>query len=204
MKLRNFSRVIVVALVVAVAAVIVVHDRLAESHANVALQGADLGRDPAPQFSLVDQNGAAVSLSQLKGHPVVITFLYTHCPDECPLTASKLSMAADTLGKQASDVGWVAVSLDPSGDTPAAATDFVAKHHLDGRLHYLLGTQEQLAPVWTAYHTVVQQVQQGSDVTLSHNLGIFLIDAQGKERVYLGSDFTPDMLAGDLHALLNG
>ena len=51
------------------------------------LQGTNLGSTPAPDFLLKDQFGNSISLSQFKGEPVVLTFLYTHCPDVCPLTA---------------------------------------------------------------------------------------------------------------------
>src|SRR5215467_5160741 len=50
------------------------------------LQGTNLGSTPAPNFQLEDQFGNATSLAQFKGKPVVLTFLYTHCPDVCPLT----------------------------------------------------------------------------------------------------------------------
>src|SRR6266436_5624930 len=55
-----------------------------------SLQGTNLGSTPAPDFLLKDQFGHSISLAQFKGKPVVLTFLYTHCPDVCPLTAEKL------------------------------------------------------------------------------------------------------------------
>src|SRR5262249_14671779 len=96
LRLRQVSRILVPLLVVVVGAAIFAHDRLAASQTAApsdkrsGLKGYDLGGVPAPGFSLRDQNGAAVSLGALAGGPVVLTFLYTHCPDECPLTAEKL------------------------------------------------------------------------------------------------------------------
>jgi protein SCO1/2 len=202
MKLRMISRGLVAALVVVVALVIVVHDRLADTQAAPRLTGTDLGATAAPAFTLSDQSGARVSLAGLHGHPVVLTFLYTHCPDECPLTAEKLSMAADQLGVQAAArVAWVAISVDPVGDTPTTATAFVHAHGLDGRLRYLLGTQQQLAPVWQAYHV---SVTPGANGEIDHALVLYVVDAQGRERVLLDATFTPTQLAGDLRALLAG
>src|SRR5438067_13499228 len=73
------------------------------------LQGTDLGGVPAPDFRLTDQYGKSVSLSQFKGKPVVVTFLYTHCPDQCPLTAEKLHAVMQSLGSDAQRVGVLAV-----------------------------------------------------------------------------------------------
>src|SRR5256885_4715846 len=84
------------------------------------LQGTDLGGVPAPNFRLTDQFGRPVSLAQFKGRPVVLTFLYTHCPDQCPLTAEKLHAVMLSLGSDAQRVGVVAVSTDPQKGNTAA------------------------------------------------------------------------------------
>jgi protein SCO1/2 len=123
-------------------------------------QGTYLGAVPAPNFQLVDQTGHIVSLAQLRGHPVVLTFLYTHCPGPCPLLAEKLHFTVEILGQEAFRVEWVAVSLDPKGDTPASARAFVATHHLTGRLQFLLGSQSRLEPIWKAYFNVPQVQSQ--------------------------------------------
>ncbi len=206
MKLRLISRVLVLALVVVVGSIIALHNRLAQSQSTASpkLVGIDMGSDPAPGFTLVDQNGAPVSLEAQRGHPVVLTFLYTHCPDACPLTAEKLHAAEQSLGPRAADVRWLVVSIDPEGDTPADASKFVAAHHLTGQVHYLLGSQSQLQPVWSAYHIAVQPGQdaQAQVRSVVHSLGVYVIDGQGRERVYLDQDFDPAGLTSDLRALL--
>src|SRR5947209_8914395 len=88
------------------------------------LEGTDLGSQPAPDFRLTDQFGKRVSLSQFRGKPVVLTFLYTHCPDVCPLTAEKLHTTVLDLGKDASRVAVIAISMDPKGDTRGAVVNF--------------------------------------------------------------------------------
>jgi hypothetical protein len=57
------------------------------------LDGTSMGGTPAPAFQLTDQNGQTISLAQFRGQPVVLTFMYTHCPDECPANAGKLHAA---------------------------------------------------------------------------------------------------------------
>lgn len=163
-----------------------------------ALQGTDLGGTAAPDFRLTDQSGQPVALSQFKGKPVVLTFLYTHCPDQCPLTAEKLHSTVQELGKNAQNVGIIAVSTDPQRDTTAAAMDFSRAHSMQNSWHYLVGTRSALQPIWNDYHIYAQPQQQ----TVNHSLGLFLIDKQGHERIFLGNDFTPTQLTHDLQILL--
>jgi protein SCO1/2 len=203
--------VLVAALVVVVGLIIALHDRLASgdaaprSHAT-ALHGILLGNAAAPTFTLADQSGASVSLAALAGHPVVLTFLYTRCPTVCPLTAEKVHAAAVALGGEATHVDWLAVSMDPVGDTPQAARDFVAAHRLTGTLRYLLGTETQLTPVWTAYHIAVASTGDAMAASgpISHNVGVYLIDTHGAEREFYDNSFTADDVASDLRLLLAG
>src|SRR5712692_6424121 len=122
-----------------------------QSASQSGLQGTDLGSVPAPDFRLKDQFGKQVSLSQFKGKPVVLTFLYTHCPDVCPVTADKLHIVMQNLGSDAQRVTMLAVSMDPKGDTTAAALNFSKVHRLVDYWHYLVGTHDELAPVWSSY-----------------------------------------------------
>ncbi|MET0615218.1 MAG: SCO family protein, partial [Thermoleophilaceae bacterium] len=73
---------------------------------------------PAPHFKLRDEQGNPVSMSALRGSPVVVTFLYSHCQDTCPITAQTIRGALDDLGH---DVPAIAISVDPPNDTPASA-----------------------------------------------------------------------------------
>lgn len=209
MKLRFVSRIIVLVLVVVVGGAIVLYNHTQAANSPRAssrtLQGTLLN-DPAPDFTLRDHTGAEVSLAALRGRPVVLTFLYTHCPDVCPLTAEKLHTAAQSLGADAAKVSWLAVSIDPTGDTPASATAFVAAHHLTGRLQFLLGSASQVGPIWDAYHIPVQPEQAvlGKPTVVDHLLGLYLIDGTGRERVYMGDDFDPAVLSANLRLLMAG
>jgi protein SCO1/2 len=164
----------------------------------VGSQGTDLGGTPAPNFTLTDQNGQQVSLSQFKGQPIVLTFLYTHCPDLCPLTAEKLHTVMLNLGSNAQKVAVIAVSTDPKGDTAASALNFSKVHQMQDSWHYLIGTQNALSPVWSAYNVYAQSETQ----SVNHTLSVYVIDKQGRERIYFGSDFTPSQLTANLQQLL--
>lgn len=204
--LRLVSRILVGALVVIVVAVLVAHTLLGNGQsASSRLQGTSLGGNIAPDFTLTDQHGARVSLASLRGHPVVLSFFFTHCTNECPLTASKFQRVLSQSDAQLQNVRWVAVSTDPVGDSPQTAMQFVAEHGLTGKLQYLLGTQSELAPIWSAYSVSVETTEATPGVTgagsVMHTGGVWLIDAQGREQVYLDATFSPQALGDDLKAL---
>jgi protein SCO1 len=169
------------------------------------LQGTDLGASPAPGFHLIDQNHQAISLAQFRGMPVIVTFFYTHCTTSCPLIANKIHTALVQLGPAAQHVAILAISVDPSGDTPANAITFSQVHQLQGYhyWHYLLGTRQELTPIWAAYD--VAGIPPGAAVmsqsAMQHSAVVYIIDQRGRERVLLDSDFSSTQLVEDIHLL---
>jgi protein SCO1/2 len=167
--------------------------------APAPLAGTDLQKREAPDFTLTDgPTGDTVSLSALRGRVVVLTFLYTRCPDVCPLTAEKLRQARTGLGAAAEDLRLLAVSVDPAGDTPSATREFVRGHRLEGALRFLVGDRATLARVWAAYGIATES--DGSLV--GHNDALYLIDKQGRLRSLLHSDVDAGDLAASLRTLL--
>jgi len=174
--------------------------------------GTDLGGSTAPEFRLTDQDGNQVALADMRGRPVALTFLYTQCPDICPLTAQKLSQATGKLGKDAEKVSVVVISVDPTGDTPAAARQFMSDHGLSGPgRHYLLGDEATLLPVWLSYYIGVVPLTPGAQTPpgivpqtgrLGHSDAIFLIDRDGRERTLLHAEASADDISRGLRALL--
>jgi protein SCO1 len=164
------------------------------------LQGTNLGGTPAPDFLLKDQFGNSISLAQFKGKPVVLTFLYTHCPDVCPLTADKIHATMQSLGSNAQHIAVLAVSMDPKGDTAAAAQHFANVHKLGNYFYYLIGTHNELAPVWASYSVDAQAAT--SSGTVNHSSAIYVIDKQGNERALFDNGFSSSQLASDLNILL--
>ena len=165
------------------------------------LLGTDLGGTPAPAFNLVDQQGKTISLSQLSGHPIMLTFFDSVCPHtDCSLMANYVNMSYQEMSSaERSQVIWLALSLNPWHDTPTTAQTFLTSHGVTVPIHYMLGSLAQLAPIWGDYH--IQSVLQ-SDGIVIHTTGVYVIDQQGRERIFLDEGFDPHMLSGDLHLLL--
>lgn len=130
----------------------------------------------APSFTLLDESGRATGPQQDRGHWTVVTFLYTKCPDVCPLIANQLGAAQ----RQNRDLRVIAVSVDPKNDTAAARTKFLADHELGARFRFVGGTRTALSPVWAKYHVAALPGPQG---TVSHSSYEILVDPQGRERV---------------------
>ena len=171
--------------------------------AAVRLSGTELGGGEAPDFTLTDGiTGEAVTLSSLRGNVVAMAFLYTRCPDVCPLTAAQFRAAQMQLGSDAARVRFVAVSVDPEGDTPAAVKAFSAAHDLKDNWRYLVGPRAALAAVWSAYGVGAFAGPTGTSV--SHNDAIYVIDRQGREREIVHSDVGLKDLVADIRSLLGG
>jgi protein SCO1 len=147
----------------------------------------------APDFELPNQDGERVSMRALRGRPVIVTFLYTHCEDTCPIQAQTVRGALDDLGH---DVPALAIAVDPPNDTARSARKFLAEQRVSGRLDFVLGSRSELRPLWDGFGIRPQSV------TEEHNARITLVDARGIQRVgYPGSEATPERLAHDLTLL---
>ncbi|MEU8913456.1 MULTISPECIES: SCO family protein [Streptomyces] len=75
-----------------------------------------------PDLVLTDTHGAKYDLlEKTEGHPTLIYFGYTNCPDVCPLTMANIAVAVKQLPKaEQKDLRVVFVTSDPERDTSAA------------------------------------------------------------------------------------
>jgi protein SCO1/2 len=152
----------------------------------------------APDFALVDQSGRRVSVSAQRAHWLVVTFLYTHCPDVCPLIAAQLNRAIGTKAGRQAQLHVIAVSVDPKRDTLAAVKSYAVTHRLAASFRWAIGSQAELARVWRAYHVAAQPGPRG---TVTHSTFEILIDPEGNERVIYDATIKAGELAGDLAKL---
>jgi protein SCO1/2 len=158
---------------------------------------------PAPPFSLTSQDGAPVALADLRGKVVAVTFIYTECPDICPLLTQKMVQVQDELGAEfGAKVAFVSISLDPEHDTPEVLKDYAqfwgAKP--DG-WSFLTGSPEAVRDVTRHYGVFFAKKEDGS---VDHTQLTTLVDANGEMRVqYLGARFDPEEFRRDLMSLVD-
>ena len=175
--------------------------RLSRASGAAPVVGTQLDGRPTPEFSLTDQDGRAVSMADLRGRVTVLTFLYTTCPDTCPLIAGKLGQAHDRLGQRARDVAFLAISVDPERDTAARARQYLDAQRLGDKLAFLTGDRPSLEGAWRAYGIGVRQVPiraaSGAEAyEVAHNDVLYVIDRQGRQRWLLRQDVDlADLLA---------
>ena len=177
-------------------------------------------------FQLRDQFENRLSLSDLTGKVVVLTFLYTNCPDICPVITETLKRAHTQLGDDAQEVRIVAVSVDPERDTAEQAHRYSEEKGMLHKWAFLVGEEEELAPIWSAYYIAAQrqELEEGggasdrlaskagphtdADITklgylVTHSSAAYLIDRQGRLRVlFTELSLDPEPLVHDIRLLL--
>ncbi len=149
---------------------------------------------------LTDSVGKQVNIDQFRGKAVLVTFIYTHCPDICPLIVGHLHTAQAQLGPEARKLQIIAVSTDPRGDTPKTVAKFLKEHQMTGRMQYLIGSQKQLENVWADWNIIAKPSPTGRD-QVEHSALIYGISASGKITTLYPSNFSPSQIVHDVPLL---
>lgn len=158
-----------------------------------------------PDFTLINQKGAKVSLSDFRGKGVIISFLYTQCPypDKCAMIGQKLRNLAE-LGKKIgneSSLQVVAITLDPVHDKPEVlkeyAQGFDAEHK---NWSFLTGSEDDIARVAGAFG-VIYWTEKG---VIEHNMRTAFVDPTGKLQILKsGSEWKPGVFAAEVKPYLS-
>jgi len=152
-------------------------------------------------FVLTDQDGQRVEFGKLRGKPVVINFMYTSCPDVCPLLTASLKILRDHMKPaEAGEIRFLSITTDPEVDTPKVLKAYSRRHEADvPNWSWLTGDARELAPVWQGFGVGVKRLARG---LIDHTTLTVVADARGHMRfVYIGSAPDPDVLLKDLRAL---
>jgi protein SCO1/2 len=151
----------------------------------------------APPLELHNYLGKAVNIDQYRGRAVLVTFLYTNCPDVCPLITANLRVALSQMSAaQVAKTQVIAVSVDPRGDTPKAVAAFLARHDMTGRMQYLIGSAAELARVWKNWSVGSEQDAQQPQL-VNHTGLVYGISASGKITTLYAANFKPGDIAHD-------
>ena len=157
---------------------------------------------PAPTFRLTAQDERRLSLAELRGKVVVLTFIYTTCADTCPLLTAKMVGLQGRLGADfGARVFFASVTVDPERDTPAVLKTYGTAHgaRFDGWA-FLTGTPAEIREVAKRYGVFVKKTARGD---VDHTFLTSVIDARGVLRVqYMGTRFDPAELLADIRGVL--
>lgn len=159
--------------------------------------------DEVPDFQLTDQTGRAVRLSDLRGEPVAVTFVYTRCPiaTACPMTMTKFAKLNAALTEK--KVGrLLAVTVDPENDTPAVLADFAKKIGADpARWKFLTGEPKAVARAAESFG-VLYYPDRGQIV---HSQAVAVVDSDGRlATVYYGEEWEPAKVLQDMEKARKG
>jgi protein SCO1/2 len=165
--------------------------------APVAQQIAAIGGP----FKLTNQNGETVTDQDLKGHPFLVFFGFTHCPDVCPTTLFEVSQIFRALGSDADRVRALFITVDPERDTPALMKDYLSS--FDPHMAGLTGDPAAVAAVAKAYRVYYKKVplDQGG-YTLDHTAIVYLMDKEGRFVSPFSLKRTTEAAAADLRRYL--
>jgi protein SCO1/2 len=156
---------------------------------------------PTPPLSLRNYLGEVVNINQYRGKAILVTFLYTNCPDVCPIITSNLRVAQNLMGPAvAAKAQVIAVSVDPRGDTAKAVGSFLARHEMTGRMKYLIGSAQQLGATWKAWGVGSEQDAQQPQL-VNHTGLVYGVSASGKITTLYPANFLPQEIAHDVPLL---
>jgi len=160
--------------------------------------GANFGQS----LELTDHNGTRRTLRDFKGKVVVIFFGFTHCPDACPTTMAELAKVASDLGPDAERMQVLFVTVDPERDTPDVLRQYVPAFHPS--FLGLYGTAEETAKAAKAFKVYYQkQPLPGGSYTMDHSAGTFILDREGRLRLFASYGAGSQALLHDIRVLLS-
>jgi len=171
--------------------------------AKLDFKGVDItGATYARELSMPDTEGRMRSLADFKGKVVVVFFGYTQCPDVCPTTMAELAQVKKSLGADGDRVQGVFVSIDPERDTPEVLKGYMAG--FDPSFVALRGSADQTAAAAREFKVFYAKVpgKTESTYTMDHTAGSYVIDTQGRIRLFERYGAGPDALTQDVKALL--
>jgi protein SCO1/2 len=146
-------------------------------------------------FTLVDHTGQKRTEKDYRGKLMLIYFGYTFCPDACPTALQAMTVALDRLGKSASEVQPLLITIDPARDTPAHLKSYVP--NFPG-LVGLTGSAEQVRAAAKAYHVYYRRADETTDYLMDHSSIVFLMDRDGRYLTRFSHNSLPETMAAGI------
>jgi protein SCO1/2 len=157
---------------------------------------------PVKDFSLTDHSGNTFTFGALRDKVVLVGFIYTTCPDVCPLVTANMRVVQEKLGPaERNSAHFLSVTTDPEVDTPEVLRAYAERYRLDlSNWHFLTGDPSALSQVWKAFGVRVERKARG---LVSHTTLTALVDQKGVMRfAYYGTSPDPKLILRDMRGLL--
>ena len=187
--------------------------------------GQDLPLD-APEydlddFSLMNFDGNMTNLSDYEGQVLIVSFVYSRCPDVCPIVSANLRWVAEQLPDDyGTNFSIIAITVDPWWDTSSVLADYAMRQAIDWP--HLTGEVEAMQPIWESFHVGLQPYLNTSateensteenqtsgrhhpDYLVDHSTATIIIDKNHQQRVrWNDMDWEPTLFIDDLQFLMD-
>lgn len=163
----------------------------------------DRTNDEAPYgapFHMTDMNGQPITEAAFAGHPSVVFFGFTHCPEVCPTTLFDMKGWFDKLGDDGKHIKGFFISVDPSRDTPQLLKDYIS--NVTDRVTGITGTEDSLAALARAWGVYYKKVDtSGGDYTMDHKALVFLLDSKARFHGTIAYGENPDTALAKMQRL---
>jgi len=156
-------------------------------------------------ISLVNQDGEQVTEETYKGHPTLIYFGFTYCPDVCPMTLVTLKRAYNRLPEDVTPPQTLLISIDPERDTPEQLAQYVSTNAFPDNLQGLTGSPEEVraaADAFLADYSRIEQTDSASQYSMDHTSLLYLMDEDWQLKTFFTHEDTDETIATCLTELL--
>ncbi|MDG4894058.1 SCO family protein [Mesorhizobium sp. WSM4976] len=154
-------------------------------------------------FTLVDQKGAPITEAAFRGHPSIVFFGFTHCPEVCPTTLFELAGWLKTMGDSGKNLNAYFVTVDPERDTPETMNAYVS--NFSDRITGITGDPDKVHAMAKAFGIYWKKVDTGDgDYTMDHTASVLLLNAKGDFAGTIAYGESPDTAVAKLRRLAAG
>ena len=172
-------------------------------------------------FSLMNFDGNMTNLSDYEGQVLIVSFVYSRCPDVCPIVSANLRWVAEQLPDDyGTNFSIIAITVDPWWDTSSVLSDYAMRQAIDWP--HLTGEVEAMQPIWESFHVGLQTYLNTSateensteenqtsgrhhpDYLVDHSTATIIIDKNHQQRVrWNDMDWEPTLFIEDLQFLMD-
>ena len=172
-------------------------------------------------FSLMNFDGNMTNLSDFEGQVLIVSFVYSRCPDVCPIVSANLRWVAEQLPDDyGTNFSIIAITVDPWWDTSSVLADYAMRQAIDWP--HLTGEVEAMQPIWESFHVGLQTYLNTSatdensteenqtsgrhhpDYLVDHSTATIIIDKNHQQRVrWNDMDWEPTLFIEDLQFLMD-
>ena len=172
-------------------------------------------------FSLMNFDGNMTNLSDYEGQVLIVSFVYSRCPDVCHIVSPNLRWGAEQLPDDyGTNFSIIAITVDPWWDTSSVLADYAMRQAIDWP--HLTGEVEAMQPIWESFHVGLQTYLNTSateensteenqtsgrhhpDYLVDHSTATIIIDKNHQQRVrWNDMDWEPTLFIEDLQFLMD-